>query len=177
MKKLLLLNLIFLVACSNSSDISDLQEFVASTTNTPKGRIKPLPEFKPYSAFVYSASALRSPFESPVTYEKLSQQVDSTVEAPNESRAKQALENFQLSDLSLVGTLVKDADNQLKALIKTNAGNVHMIEQGAYLGKNNGRVVMIGESKIELIEVVPNGSGGWIARPQTLGLSQSAGSE
>ncbi|MFT5591990.1 MAG: type IV pilus assembly protein PilP [Oceanicoccus sp.] len=176
MKRLLLLSIIFLAACSDSNT-SDLQEFIAETTAKPKGRIAPLPEFKPYSAFIYSASALRSPFESPVAFEELSNRVDDTVDPPSQVRVKEALERYNLSELSLVGTLSKDVDGKLKALVKTQAGNVHMVEQGQYMGKNHGRIVNVNDNKIEIIEVVPNGSGGWISRPQTLGLNQSAGDE
>ncbi|MGK0443445.1 MAG: type IV pilus assembly protein PilP [Bermanella sp.] len=176
MKKLLLLSLIFLVACSDSN-IADLEEFIAQTTAKPKGRIAPLPEFKPYSAFIYSASAMRSPFESPVAFEEMSSRIDDTVDAPDQSRPKQALERFNLSELSLVGTLSKDADGNLKALVRTQTGNVHVVEPGHYLGRNHGRIININDNKLEIIEVVPNGSGGWISRPQTLGLNQSARGE
>lgn len=177
MKYLLLLSTIFLVACSGGSDISDLEDFVADTTAKPKGRIAPLPEFKPYSAFIYSASAMRSPFESPIAFEELNSRIDNTVDAPDQSRRKEALERHALSDLRLVGTLTKDADGNLKALIKTLTGNVHVVEEGQYMGKNHGRIINISDSKLELIEVVPNGSGGWISRPQSLGISQTAGGE
>ncbi|MGR6872098.1 pilus assembly protein PilP [Pseudomonas sp. HK3] len=176
MKRLLLLSVIFLAACSDSNT-RDLEEFIAQTTAKPKGRIAPLPEFKPYSAFIYSASALRSPFESPVAFEQLSSRVDDTVDAPSLTRAREALERYNLSELSLVGTLSKDVDGKLKALVKTQAGNVHMVEHGQYIGKNHGQIMNVTDNKIEIIEVVPNGSGGWISRPQTLGLNQSAGDE
>ncbi|WP_283788991.1 pilus assembly protein PilP [Bermanella sp. WJH001] len=176
MKKLLLLSVIFLAACSDSNT-SDLEEFIAQTTAKPKGRIAPLPEFKPYSAFIYSASAMRSPFESPVAFEELNNRMDDTVDAPDQARARQALERYNLSELSLVGTLSKDIDGKLKALIKTQGGNVHMVEQDQFMGKNHGRIVKISDNRIDIIEVVPNGSGGWISRPQTLGLNQSAGDE
>lgn len=177
MKRIFLLSVFFLVtACSGQSDISDLQEFVAATTSKPKGRIQPLPEFKPYSAFVYSASALRSPFESPVAYEEMNHKA-SMVEPPDSTRPRQALERYKLTDLTLVGTLSKELDGDIKALIKTNAGNVHVVELNSYIGKNHGRIVEIRDSKIELIEVVPNGSGGWISRPETLGLNQPAKGE
>ena len=176
MKILLLLSVVFLVACSESN-VGDLEEFIAQTTAKPKGRIAPLPEFKPYSAFIYSASAMRSPFESPVVFEEMTSRVDDTVNAPDMNRVKQALENYNLSELSLVGTLSKDADGSLKGLVKTQSGNVHMVESGQFMGKNHGRIINISDSKLELIEVVPNGSGGWITRPQTLGLNQSAGGD
>jgi type IV pilus assembly protein PilP len=176
MKKLLLLSIVFLTACSDSG-VTDLEEFIAQTTAKPKGRIAPLPEFQPYSAFIYSASAMRSPFESPVAFEALTSRIDDTVDAPDQNRAKQALERYNLSELVLVGTLSKDADGNLKALVKTQTGNVHVVESGQYMGKNHGRIIKINDSKLELIEVVPNGSGGWISRPQTLGLNQSAEGE
>jgi type IV pilus assembly protein PilP len=63
----------------------------------------------------------------------------------------------------------------LKALIKTLSGSVHLLEQGQYIGKNNGRVINVAETKIDIIEIVPNGSGGWISRPQTMGINESSG--
>lgn len=58
MKKIILLSFLFIVGCSDSN-FSDLEVYVQETADKPRGRIKPLPEFKPYSAFSYSASALR----------------------------------------------------------------------------------------------------------------------
>lgn len=176
MKKLILFSLFFLVACSDKSGTSDLQEYVSKTLNSQRGKIQPLPEFQPYSAYVYSASALRSPFESPVVFEELAAQVDNTVDAPDHSRRKEALERYSLGELSLVGTLAKSDSGRLKALVKTISGSVHTVEEGNYMGKNHGKIINISEYKVDLVEVVPNGSGGWISRPHSMGLQASAGS-
>ena len=64
MNRIILLSFAFLTACTGGADVADLEQFVVDTAAKPKGRIKPLPEFQPYSAFIYSASAMRSPFES-----------------------------------------------------------------------------------------------------------------
>lgn len=173
MKILILISFLFILGCSESN-ISDLEVYVQETSEKPRGRIKPLPEFKPYSAFAYSASALRSPFESPVAFEESSGQTLDLVDAPDESRVRQPLERFPLNELSLVGTLAKDSQ-KLQALIKTDSGSVHMLEEGNYIGKNNGLVIKVAESKVEIVEVVPNGSGGWISRPQTMGIKVSSG--
>lgn len=169
MKKIILLSSLFLVGCSTGSDINDLEQFVSDTTNKPRGRIQPLPEFKPYSAFIYSASAMRSPFESPMAFQEMTTQVEDTVDAPDKNRRKGALERFPVGELNLVGTLAKE-QGQLNALIKTSEGNVHMVKAGEFMGKNHGRIVNITETKIDLIEVVPNGNGGWISRPHSMGL-------
>ena len=176
MKKLVLLCFIFLAACSSGTDVSDLEQFVADTMAKPRGRIKPLPEFQPYSAFIYSASAMRSPFESPVAFEEMAGKFADSVEAPDANRRKGALERYPIGELNLVGTLAK-SEGELNALILTSGGNVHMAKLGDYMGKNHGRIVNISETKIDLVEVVPNGNGGWISRPHGMGLQESAGRE
>lgn len=173
MKKILLLSFVLLGGCSGS-DITDLEEFVRDTSEKPRGRIKALPEFKPYSAFAYSASALRSPFESPAAFDASEDIGLDLVDAPDKNRRKMLLERFALGELSLVGTLAKSEALELKALIKAADGSVHVLEQGHFLGKNNGRVTRISESRVDIVEVVPNGSGGWISRPQTIGMEESA---
>jgi len=177
MKILVLISFIFLTACYGGSDVDDLEVFVADTTAKPRGRIKPLPEFQPYSTFVYGASALRSSFESPVAFEEMASRYATQVEAPDSLRRKQPLERYSLGELSLVGTLSKGEDDDLKALIQTAGGNVHVVNVGQYMGKNNGRILNILDSQLDLIEVVPNGSGGWISRPHSMGMKDSAGGE
>ena len=175
MKILILLSLLMMIVGCEDSEMGDLQTYVSDTTAKPKGRIKPLPEFTPYSAFAYSASAQRSPFESPVLFEEGASRSMNLVSPPDENRNPDPLERYSLGDLNLVGTLEKTEEAGLKALVKTHSGSVHMIKEGHYMGKNNGRVISITESKLDLVEVVPNGSGGWISRPQSMGLKASSG--
>jgi len=175
MRKLILLSFVMLVGCGES-DLYDLEEFVRDTADKPRGRIKALPEFQPYSSFAYSASGLRSPFESPASFDQTQDVGLDLVEAPDDNRKKMVLENFSLGELSLVGTLSK-TEGDLKALIKANNGSVHVLEEGQFIGRNNGRVTRVADSKIDIVEVVPNGSGGWISRPQTIGIEMSSGAK
>ena len=85
MKKLILLSFLFLTACSGGTNVADLEQYVADVAAKPRGRIQPLPEFKPYSAFIYSASAMRSPFESPAAFEEMSGRFAESVDAPDAS--------------------------------------------------------------------------------------------
>jgi len=164
----------FLVACSSGSDISDLEDFVSDTTSKPRGRIPPLPEFQPYSAFTYSASALRSPFKSPVIFEELATISKTEVSPPNSERRKDPLERYALGELMFVGTMAKDG-TELKALIKTAQKSVIVAEVGNYMGKNHGKIISVSETQIDIVETVPNGSGWWISRTQTLGIAGSGG--
>jgi len=172
---LLYLYIGFLLGCSSDSDVADLEEFISETTSKPRGRIPPLPEFKPYSAFVYGASALRSPFKSPAAFEELTSVSEDQVPAPDLNRRKDPLERYALGELTFVGTMSKEDGNGLKALVKTAQQSVIVAEVNEHMGKNNGKIINITDTQIEIVETVPNGSGGWISRPQTLGLAESGG--
>ena len=53
-------------ACRFSASNADLTDYIAETKRRPSGQIEPLPVFKPYETFAYSAMSERSPFEPPV---------------------------------------------------------------------------------------------------------------
>lgn len=164
-----------LTACTQESGFSDLDQFMAETRAKPRGHVEPLPEFKAYEAFTYSAADRRAPFEPPVDVQltMVDDQPVSDVE-PDLDRPREVLENFDLKELSMVGTLQGPTGN-LFALIRDNSGGIHRVRAGNYMGQNYGRIVGVSETRIELIEIVPNGSGGWIERPRSLSLDEEQG--
>jgi len=164
-----------LTACTQESGFSDLDQFMAETRAKPRGHVEPLPEFKAYEAFTYSAADRRAPFEPPVDVQltMVDDQPVSDVE-PNLDRPREVLENFDLKELSMVGTLQGPTGN-LFALIRDNSGGIHRVRTGNYMGQNYGRIVGVSETRIELIEIVPNGSGGWVERPRSLSLDEEQG--
>ncbi|WP_111498216.1 MULTISPECIES: pilus assembly protein PilP [Marinobacter] len=164
-----------LSACSQSSGFSDLDQFMAEARAKPRGHVEPLPEFKAYEAFTYSASDRRAPFEVPIEVQltMVDDQPQSNIE-PDLDRPKEVLESFQLTDLNMVGTLKRaDGGNGgLYALIKDNTGGIHRVHKGNHMGQNYGRVIGVNETRLELVEIVPNGRGGWVERPRTLSLDE-----
>jgi type IV pilus assembly protein PilP len=48
------------------------------------------------------------------------------------------------------------------------------VRTGDYLGRNHGKIMTIDESKIDVMEIVPDGEGGWLERPRTLPLKERA---
>jgi type IV pilus assembly protein PilP len=56
-------------------------------------------------------------------------------------------------------------------LIQSKDGLVHKVQPGNYLGQNDGKITDITGSKISLIEIVPDGLGGYIERPASLALT------
>lgn len=159
----------FLLSGCSDSGFSDLQAFMAETRAKPAGDIEPLPRFKAYEAFTYSASSLRSPFQPPVRVDVAQRQTGSQDIKPDEDRVRQFLEGFNIEGFDMVGTL--GDGGRLQALIR-GAGSVHRVQVGDYLGRNHGRIVAIEEGRVEVMEIVPDGEGGWLERPRTLSLPE-----
>ena len=68
-----ILSLGTLLSAYAKESFSDLDEFMASKRDRPGGVIAPIPTFKAYEAFSYSATTLRSPFDRPVEVREIAQ--------------------------------------------------------------------------------------------------------
>lgn len=156
--------------CGGGAELQDLEAKVSEIKARPRGRIEPPPEFKPIATFSYSAHQLRSPFNPPVEETALDVNKGKQVE-PDFTRPKEYLERFSLDSLRMAGTMQKPGE-PLKAIIKDPEGNTTLIGVGAYMGKNYGRVVEISESRVTLIEIVPDGHDGWVERPRSIRIDE-----
>ncbi|MNE35585.1 Pilus assembly protein, PilP [compost metagenome] len=161
--------LLSLGGCGASNDFGDLQAFMDEVRARPKGNIEPLPKFQQYEAFTYSASAMRSPFQPPVKIDLTVRQKGTKVIRPDETRVKQFLEGFNIETFEMVGTL---ANQQGVFALVRGAGGVHRVRVGDYLGRNDGKIVAINEGQVDVIEIVPDGEGGWLERPRSLTLKE-----
>lgn len=153
-----------LTACSSADD--ELSRFIEDTKKEPGGRVEPLPEVKPYETFIYSATSVRSPFQpaSP------GGGPGAPGVRPDQKRNREFLEQFPLDTLQMVGTLKLGGSNY--ALVQTKDKLVHRVVIGNYLGQADGKITDITPSKVSLIEIVPDGLGGYIERPAALGLTE-----
>ena len=153
-------------ACSSSSDQQDLRDFMAEAKRRPQGQIDPLPPFQPYQPFAYSAMTLRSPFERPAPVEKETKG-GRTVE-PDLTREKEYLEGFNIVSLNMVGTLSKAG--KMWALIDDGQGKVTPVTIGNYMGKNFGKIISTEKTQLEVMEIIADGSNGWVERPRIIKL-------
>lgn len=158
-----------LTACTDSR-FSDLEDYVRRIKAKPAERIPPLPEFKLYETFAYSAVELRDPF---LMFDNEAEMVEAetmvyTGPKPDENRNKETLEQYPLDSLRFVGHLEKDNDRW--AIITSPDKLVHRVKSGNFIGQNYGRITTISEVKIDVSELVPNGMGGWIEREAALSL-------
>jgi type IV pilus assembly protein PilP len=172
MNKLTLLLLSsLLTACGVTSGTADLKQFMDDVVSQPRGVIEPLPVFEPYEAFSYSATGLRSPFDLPVNLNAVVKQTprDSDLR-PDLNRSKEQLEQYSFGSFSMVGTIKRESD-QLWALISAPDSGIHKVKEGYYVGQNHGKVMRVSQQRIDIIEIVPNGVGGWLERPRSLVLA------
>jgi type IV pilus assembly protein PilP len=155
-----------LTACSGAQN-EDLQSFMESEMSKRGGRIEPLPDFPPYVSVVYSAAGLRSPFDVPRNV-VLRQETGRPSTGPIPNRPREHLERYNIAELSVVGNIVMN--NESWALIRDNTGSVHRVRIGMYLGQNHGRIVSIEGTEVSVLEIVPDGQGGWIERPRSVNV-------
>lgn len=165
-----LLLLLTLAACSNNEEMIALQDEVSRIINRPPGPIDPPPQFVTYEAFTYSAASLRGPFDIPLDASALRASQQSSEVMPDFNRPPEVLESFNLGNLVMVGALGRGG--QRWALVRDETGTIRRVGVGEYMGRNHGRVVEISDRKIDLVEIVPTGNGGWVERPQTLTLQE-----
>jgi type IV pilus assembly protein PilP len=162
----LLISALGLSACSN--DMDDLDQYINTVKAKPGGRIEPLPEITPYEIFTYIADAegLRSPFV-PDSPQSAAGEVGGGAR-PDRDRSREYLETFSLDTLRMVGTLELGGTNY--GLVQTSDGLVHRVVPGNYMGQNDGRIVAVKDSEIELIEIISDGIGGYLEREAAVGL-------
>jgi type IV pilus assembly protein PilP len=156
--------LALLAGCGN--DLDALQSQVDEIKSAPGTGIEPLPEVKPYETFNYAAADQRSPFEPGMS---VNANAPGAIR-PDQNRPREFLEQFSLDTLRMVGTV--KLQGRLFGLVQTKDGLVHRVLPGNHMGQADGRVTAIDEGKISLIEIVPDGMGGFIERPAALALSE-----
>jgi type IV pilus assembly protein PilP len=151
-----------------SGDMDDLDRYINEVKARPGGRIEPLPEITPYEVFTYVADTqgYRSPFvpDSPQATAG-----PGGGARPDAERSREFLEQFPLDTLQMVGTL--DIGDTTYGLLQAQDGLIHRVVPGNYIGQNDGRIVAVTESEIQVVEIISDGIGGYLERQAAISLS------
>lgn len=150
-----------LAGCGGGLD--ELRGEIEKAKARPGGRIEPLPEVLPYESYAYSMSGERSPFVQSRAGETAGGP------RPDSNRPREYLEQFPLDTLRMVGTLKLGGSNY--GLVQTKDGLIHRVVPGNHLGQNDGRITSVNDARIAVVEIVPDGLGGYIERQAALALS------
>lgn len=151
-----------LAACSGQGD---LHEWVAQVKARKGAPLPALPVVKTFETYIYQDQDKRDPFEpAPPQANSL----NAAGPHPDQNRPREPLEAFPLDSLKMVGTI--GAKNKIEALIQDPQRVIHQVHVGDYMGQNYGHVTRVTPSEVDLVELVPNGSGGWMERDAAVAL-------
>jgi type IV pilus assembly protein PilP len=161
--------MLVLSACGRSitstpGDAPNLEKWVGDVRARPAPQLEPLPVMQQFETFEYSAQGLRDPFSDAWTVNDVSGL------RPDPNRRKETLEQYPLDSLNMVGTIGSGAS--LVALVMAPDKVTYRVRPGAYMGQSDGRITGIGQDRIELVELVPDGAGGWLERPAAIALNE-----
>ena len=164
---LLLMAAMMLIACGGG-EFEDLQQYVSEVKSRPGAKIPGLPEAKPYERFLYEDADLRDPFKPTVKASAAAAGGNQLVNniRPNTNRDTEALEQFPLDALRMVGSLNQNQEKW--GIVKTTDGYIYRVKTGNHVGKNFGKITRISDSEIQILEIISDGMGGWLEREAAL---------
>jgi len=170
-RALIVIGLLALISGCTGGD-SDLREWVTAEKAKKGAPIPPLPVLKTFETFEYKYRDddpnVRNPFGPSV--EERAQAVAANSGPQPDQHPKEPLESYPLDSLKMVGTI--GSGNGMEGLIKDPEGVIHRVHGRNYLGQNNGKITAIAEDHIELVELISNGTGGWMERQASIALGE-----
>ena len=166
-----------LAGCGGGS-MADLRGYVADVKTRKGTRIEELPPIEPYVVYTYpcdGAIACADPFEPfflepPRPPPGAENQVASNGLSPDFDRNREELENFPLDGLRMMGTLEKE--EQFWGIVRGPDAIIHRVQVGNYIGQNHGKITNISEDRIEVLEIISDGRGGWEERSAEIALAE-----
>ena len=167
--------LLLLAACAPSGQ-GELQDWMRAQYSEAKAGVEPISEPKKFVPQSYTQAGALDPY----SVQRLAQSIkkdfarvsdNAALVAPELVRRKEALESFPVDAVAMVGYLTKVG--QPVALVRVE-NLLYQVHEGNYLGQNYGRITKIGESSIDLREIVQDASGEWVERSVKLQLLESS---
>ena len=165
-KVLLLAAALGMLLSACTSDTKEVEAWVAEVRARPAPPLDPLPVMKQFETFEYSAEGLRDPFAVPVPDRDSGSGL-----RPDPNRRKEALEAFPLDGLNMVGTI--GGGGSLIGLVLAPDRVTYRVRPGNYVGQNDVRITAVHEDRIEMVELVPDGAGGWLERQARIALEDN----
>jgi type IV pilus assembly protein PilP len=154
------------LAGCGGEEYQDLRDFVKNSGADMRGKIEPPPEVKPYEHFAYANDTnLPDPFK-PRKPEKRAG--GGGINQPDLDRPKEALEEFPLENLKMVGYLYRSRVGY--AVIRATDGKLHRVKAGNYIGLNFGLIKEVTDTGIIIKEMVQDSAGDWSERVSSLQL-------
>jgi type IV pilus assembly protein PilP len=163
-----------LAGCGNITGQS-IDGWMQDQQKTIKPNIKPLPEPKVFAPKAYTVMGATDPFNNQKLLEALRKATEEdsanvALLAPEKARRKEALEDFPLDAIAMVGYLNQKG---VPVALVTNSGLLYQIKIGNYMGQNYGRIMSITDTGMTLREIVQDAAGEWIEKETHLQIQEA----
>lgn len=157
--------------CSDAGQVEVTQWMsdVKRETRIVNQKIDEPKKFIPFSYGAADAIDPYNPIKLSVALAKMQAKSTGALK-PNLDRRREALEDYPLDTVKMVGTLQKPGLSY--ALLQVDKA-VFQIKVGNYVGQNLGMVTKVTETEVELKEIVQDASGEWTERQAKLELQES----
>lgn len=156
-----------LLAGCGGDEMQDLRDFVKNSGADMRGKIEPPPEVKPYEYFAYNNDTnLPDPFKPRKAESRTGG--GSGINQPDFNRPKEALEEFPLESLKMVGYLYMNKVGY--AVIRAPDSKLYRVKAGNHIGMNFGLIESVTETEVDIKETVQDSSGDWTERMSSLQL-------
>ncbi len=130
----LVLVAVLLSGCGGA-EYQDLRDFVKNSGTDMRGKIDPPPEVKQYEFFAYNNDTnLPNPFKP--RKQDMRSGGGAGLNQPDLNRPKEALEEFPLESLKMVGYLYQNKVGW--AVIRATDNKLYRVKAGNYIGLNYG---------------------------------------
>lgn len=157
-----------LLAGCGGEEFQDLRDFVKNAGADMRGKIEPPPEVKPYEPFAYNNEEnLPDPFK-PRKPDLRAGGDTGGINQPDRDRPKEALEEFPLEALKMVGYLYQKKIGY--AVIRAPDGKLHRVKAGNHVGLNFGLIKEVNDTGMIIKEMVQDSTGDWTERMSSLQL-------
>lgn len=81
---------------------------------------------------------------------------------PDQTRSRDPLEKYPIDNLVMKGTIA--VFDKTWALIRAADQGLYRVKEGEYMGLYHGEVVGVYDDHVELLELIPDGTGCWKER-------------
>lgn len=162
---LVILITIGLVGCNANQD--SLQQFVLNTESSYEPQKMAERLIHSSDVVVFQESSSHSPFSLPKMATQQSPERGQSCWQPK-ARTKQGLELYRVSELQVKGIMSKNG--KMTGLVLLPNRRVVKVEEGHFLGENNGQIKQITENALIVGETLSDGLGCWYQRQIKLAL-------
>ena len=163
-RRYLLLSAVACILAACTGGTKEVEAWVQEVKQRPAPPLDPLPVMKQFETFEYSGEGLRDPFSIPEPDRNSGGGL-----RPDANRRKEVLEAYPLDSLNMVGTI--GSGPGLVGLVLAPDKVTYRVRPGNYAGQNDGRITAVSEDHIDIVELVPDGAGGWLERQAKMALA------